>query len=182
MKKSLPQLKRVRITLHLKFCALLIQQNIPPNYLKKQKQQILKMGSKETTSMFQQGRGMNWTVKKTTLIISKKKKNNHTILSTYQELIKQERQKTNTKKTYHHYTCTELHTCFETFVMIIILHSVLQLLYLLIIVIILKKENYLHHRNYEILKNNWSPITTTNIRTYHKFISINFCQKSFIYK
>lgn len=73
MKKSLPQLKRVRITLHLKFCALLIQQNIPPNYLKKQ---ILKMGSKETTSMFQQGRGMNWTVKKTTLIISKKEKNN----------------------------------------------------------------------------------------------------------
>lgn len=124
MKKSLPQLKRVRITLHLKFCALLIQQNIPPNYLKKQ---ILKMGSKETTSMFQQGRGMNWTVKKTTLIISKKEKKsskNHTILSTYQELIKQERQKT--KKTYHHYTCTELHTCFETFVMIIILHSVLQ--------------------------------------------------------
>jgi len=56
LKKSLPQLKRVRITLHLKFCALLIQQNIPPNYLKKQ---ILKMGSKEKTSMFQQGRGMN---------------------------------------------------------------------------------------------------------------------------
>lgn len=73
MKKSLPQLKRVRITLHLKFCALLIQQNIPPNYLKKQ---ILKMGSKETTSMFQQGRGMNWTVKKTTLIISKNRKKN----------------------------------------------------------------------------------------------------------
>jgi len=57
LKKSLPQLKRVRITLHLKFCALLIQQNIPPNYLKKKKN--LKMGSKETTSMFQQGRGMN---------------------------------------------------------------------------------------------------------------------------
>merc|ERR1712008_398991 len=123
LKKSLPQLKRVRITLHLKFCALLIQQNIPPNYLKKQ---ILKMGSK-----------------KTTLIISKKEKKkstkNHTILSTYQELIKQERQ---TKKTYHHYTCTELHTCFETFVMIIILHSVLQLtklLYLLIIIILKRK-------------------------------------------
>jgi len=58
LKKSLPQLKRViRITLHLKFCALLIQQNIPPNYLKNK--QILKMGSKEKTSMFQQGRGMN---------------------------------------------------------------------------------------------------------------------------
>jgi len=56
LKKSLPQLKRVRITLHLKFCTLLIQQNIPPNYLKKIN---LKMGSKEKTSMFQQGRGMN---------------------------------------------------------------------------------------------------------------------------
>jgi len=73
------------------------------------------MGSKETTSMFQQGRGMNWTVKKTTFYHLY----NHTILSTYQELIKN-------KQTYHHYTCTELHTCFETFVMIIILHSVLQ--------------------------------------------------------
>ena len=87
------------------------------------------MGSKETTSMFQQGRGMNWTVKKTTLIISKKEKKsskNHTILSTYQELIKQERQKT--KKTYHHYTCTELHTCFETFVMIITFSSLFIIL------------------------------------------------------
>jgi len=69
------------------------------------------MGSKilkKTTSMFQQGRGMNWTVKKTTFYHLY----NHTILSTYQELIKN-------KQTYHHYTCTELHTCFETFVMII---------------------------------------------------------------
>jgi len=126
LKKSLPQLKRVRITLHLKFCALLIQQNIPPNYLKNK--QILKMGSKEKNINVPAGQGDELNCKKTTLIISKKRKKqsskNHTILSTYQELIKQERQKT--KKTYPHYTCTELHTCFETFVMIINLHSVLQ--------------------------------------------------------
>merc|ERR1711956_161914 len=90
------------------------------------------------------GQGDELNCKKNTLIISKKEKKstkNHTILSTYQELIKQERQK-QTKKTYHHYTCTELHTCFETFVMIIILHSVLQLtklLYLLIIIILKRK-------------------------------------------
>ena len=70
-------------------------------------------------------------------------------MSTYQELIKQERQKT--KKTYHHYTCTELHTCFETFVMIIILHSVLQTI-ILNYYYYTKRENYLQHRYYEILK------------------------------
>merc|ERR1712083_792904 len=114
---SLPQLKRVKNYPPSKIlCSAYSAKYIPPNYLKKQ---ILKMGSKETTSIFQQGRGMNSSVK-----IEKKSSKNHTILSTYQELIKQERQKT--KKTYHHYTCTELHTCFETFVMIIILHSVLQ--------------------------------------------------------
>merc|ERR1712173_44217 len=45
----------------------------------------------------------------------------HTILSTYQELIKN-------KQTYHHYTCTELHTCFETFVMIITFSSLFIIL------------------------------------------------------
>ena len=39
---------------------------------------------------------------------------------------------------------------------------------------------YLHHRTI-LNKNNWSPITTTNIRTYYKFISIKFCQKLFSY-
>jgi len=50
-------------------------------------------------------------------IISIKTIKNHTILSTYQELIRRTKQ----KKTIHiiNYTCTELHTCFETFVMII---------------------------------------------------------------
>jgi len=95
LKKSLPQLKRARITLHLKFCALLIQQNIPPNYLKKQK--INKNGLKRNNINVPAGQGDELNCKKTTLIISKKEKKqsskNHTILSTYQELIKQERQK-----------------------------------------------------------------------------------------
>merc|ERR1739838_675870 len=105
-------------------CSAYSAKYIPPNYLKKQ---ILKNGLKRNNINVPAGQGDELNCKKTTLIISKiekKSSKNHTILSTYQELIKQERQKT--KKTYHHYTCTELHTCFETFVMIIILHSVLQ--------------------------------------------------------
>jgi len=74
LKKSLPQLKRVRITLHLKFCALLIQQNIPPNYLKNK--QILKMGSKEKNINVPAGQGDELNCKKTTLIISKKENEN----------------------------------------------------------------------------------------------------------
>merc|ERR1712037_759346 len=57
LKKSLPQLKRVKNYPPSKIlCSAYSAKYIPPNYLKKQ---ILKMGSKETTSMFQQGRGMN---------------------------------------------------------------------------------------------------------------------------
>ena len=55
------------------------------------------MGSKEKNINVPAGQGDELNCKKTTLIISKKRKKqsskNHTILSTYQELIKQERQK-----------------------------------------------------------------------------------------
>jgi hypothetical protein len=61
LKKSLPQLKRVRITLHLKFCALLIQQNIPPNYLKKR---ILKNGLKRNNINVPAGQGDELNCKK----------------------------------------------------------------------------------------------------------------------
>lgn len=127
MKKSLPQLKRVKNYPPSKIlCSAYSAKYIPPNYLKKTN--LKEMGSKETTSMFQQGRGMNWTVKKTTLIISKNRKKNLLKTILFCQHIKSSLNKKDKKqkKTYHHYTCTELHTCFETFVMIINLHSVLQ--------------------------------------------------------
>merc|ERR1712008_193284 len=90
------------------------------------------------------GQGDELNCKKTTIISKKEKKN---LLKTilFCQHIKSslnKKDKKQTKKTYHHYTCTELHTCFETFVMIIILHSVLQLtnlLYLLTIIILKRK-------------------------------------------
>jgi len=88
---------------------------------------------------------MNWTVKKTTLIISKKEKKstkNHTILSTYQELIKQERQKTNKENISSLYLywathmfwniCDDHYFTFGS--------TIFKLLYLLIIIIILKRK------------------------------------------
>merc|ERR1711935_1300434 len=91
------------------------------------------------------GQGDELNCKKTTLVISKKERKNLLKTTLFCQHIKSslnKKDKKQTKKTYHHYTCTELHTCFETFVLIIILHSVLQLtklLYLLLIIIILKR-------------------------------------------
>ena len=144
------------------------------------------MGSKEKTSMFQQGRGMNWTVKKTTLIISKIEKNNLLKTILFCQHIKSSLNKKDKKQRKHiiiipvlSYTHVLKHLWWS---LIYIRFYNFQTIILTYYYYYTKKENYLHHRNYEILKNNWSPITTTNIRTYHKFISINFCQKSFIYK
>merc|ERR1711956_203448 len=90
------------------------------------------------------GQGDELNCKKTTLIISKKEKKSTKNILFCQHIKSSlnKKDKKQTKKTYHHYTCTELHTCFETFVMIIIFHSVLQLtklLYLLIIIILKRK-------------------------------------------
>jgi hypothetical protein len=86
---------------------------------------------------------MNWTVKKTTLIISKiekKSSKNHTILSTYQELIKQERQKhkENISSLYLYWAthmfwniCDDHYFTFGS--------TIFKLLYLLIIIILKRK-------------------------------------------
>jgi len=91
---------------------------------------------------------MNWTVKKTTLIISKKENENsfknHTILSTYQELIKQERQKNkeNISSLYLYWAthmfwniCDDHYFTFGS--------TIFKLLYLLIIIIIILKRKLL---------------------------------------
>ena len=101
---------------------------------------------------------------------------NHTILSTYQELIRRTKQK---KHTYHQlylYWATHMfwNICDDYYIQFIFLTVSKALAVFLSIII------YLHHRTI-LNKNNWSPITTTNIRTYYKFISIKFCQKLFSY-
>ena len=128
---------------------------------------------------------MNWTVKKTTLIISKKEKKYLLKTILFCQHIKSSLNKKDKKQRKHiiiipvlSYTHVLKHLWWSLFYIRFYNFQTIILTYYYYT----KKENYLHHRNYEILKNNWSPITTTNIRTYHKFISINFCQKSFIYK
>ena len=97
-------------------------------------------------------------------IISIKTIKNHTILSTYQELIRRTKQK---KHTYHQlylYWATHMfwNICDDYYIQFIFLTVSKALAVFLSIII------YLHHRTI-LNKNNWSPITTTYIRTYYKF-------------